>query len=30
VFGEDREASVEAFAAELASSRFDARRLELD
>jgi hypothetical protein len=30
VFAEDREASVEAFAAELASSRFDARRLELD
>jgi hypothetical protein len=30
VFTEDRDATVEAFAAELASSRFDARRLELD
>jgi hypothetical protein len=30
VFAEDRDATVEAFAAELASSRFDARRLELD
>jgi hypothetical protein len=30
VFADDRDATVEAFAAELASSRFDARRLELD
>jgi len=30
VFAEDRDATVEAFAAELSSSRFDARRLELD